>query len=105
MKHSQAIKEGLLFYGKDDFMCHVLSKMSRQVGSKITDEQVSELKKLISERMGGKYTLNCHLRTVSETYSAFHEADISRGWEQPEPFAMRVAFWNDFIVELEEKGL
>lgn len=105
MKHSEAIKQGLLFYGHDDFMCNVLRKMSTQTGSPITYEQVTELKRLINKRIGGKYTLNCHMRTVSETYSAFHERDISRGWEEPEPFAMRVAFWNDFIVELESKGL
>lgn len=105
MKHSQAIKEGLLFYGKDDFMCHVLSKMSRQINSPITDKQATDLKKLIHARMEFKYTLNCYLRHTSELYSAFHEADIPRGWMQPEPFAMRVAFWNAFIVELEAKGL
>lgn len=105
MKHSKVIKEGLLFYGRDDFMCHVLSKMSRQINSPVSDKQVSEIKGLIFKRLDDMYTLNCYLRKTNESYSAMHEADTLHGWEQPEMHAMRIEFWKGFIAELEAKGL
>lgn len=103
MKASELLKAALANYKNDSYMCHELDKFQKE-GTTETLNSLVLLDNKIQSLLYPHRTIVLHnlLMSTSNKYNAYY---FRYGFDSDACYKMRVAFWQDMIVELESQGL
>lgn len=89
------------------FMCNLLEARGSKMG--LDDQQVIQIHRIISARMGGRFTLDAYLLDISDEYADLKIQKIYatragqtevRDELSERQFQLRAAWFKDWIVEL-----